>query len=1056
MKPNRRLAVLAAGAAALVASPSPFAAAPSVPAGRAETTATVTGRVQNPAIGRYLAGAQVSVPGTVLATATDEFGFFRLTQVPPGPLVLEVRYTGLDPQEVRVVATPGEVVVADVSLTNAARYGAAAPGAVRLDSFVVATSRVSEGEELATNEQRYAANLKNVVATDTFGDVQEGNVGEFIKFLPGVAVIYGDAEAQSASLRGMPDEHSTITVDGAETANANYSGSTRAPKFGATSISAISRVEIVKVPLPSTPADKLGGSINMISKSAFERTRREARYRGYLTGNSLRLRARSPYTVGDRTVRNILPSFDFDYTHPFSRDFGIVVTALSTGFYNEQQLHQTPWLGSAAGTTASPQNPIRTADVVIDAPRFTWRDALGLNADWRVRRNQVLSASFSYSKTRAQTGNVNRNAATGSAPTPTIPVASGGVPLSWGPDYTIGATGRGSVTLSGNSINRVERTRSGRLQYRFDNGDWRVHGTASRSGSSAVVGGAGPGWIFTSINAAAARPVRVSLLDLSPLGDGDSTARAEVFGNDNTRFDFDQLDNFNGTTATRQMRRIRDDTTNLQAEIRRRLGFLPFPAAVQIGGVRRLRRHDERWQSLGYTFQGLNGALSAVPLGYRNYRDLDNGFGAHGTRFINVGAASRVYREDPRTFTQTPAQQAAAATYAITNSQFVREVASALYLQAEAQGFGNRLKVVTGVRYEGTRSRGEGPIYDPAAVFVRNPDGTFARNAQGRQIRKAEAGAAGSLDEIALTRRERGNRAGGEYDGFYPSLHFNFNATANFLARLAYARTYGRPNFDSIIPNVTINERDLTEDQLHDPNVIPGTLTVRNINLKPWDADNFDLSLEYYPRSGGAVTAGVFLKEIRGFFVNEARIATAADVAQFGLDPRYTGFTLSTARNGGDARVTGAEISARHSLAPLGAWGRRLEVFANATKVRPEGEQAADFSGFIPESANWGVTYSQRPLLVMAKWNWRSEVRGATLPATYGTDAYSYTDDRVQLDLNVEYQILRRLSLFCYARNVFDARNVLLRKGSLTAGHARIYQSADYGAQLSAGLKGSF
>jgi outer membrane receptor protein involved in Fe transport len=92
----------------------------------------------------------------------------------------------------------------------------------------------------------------------------------------------------------------------------------------------------------------------------------------------------------------------------------------------------------------------------------------------------------------------------------------------------------------------------------------------------------------------------------------------------------------------------------------------------------------------------------------------------------------------------------------------------------------------------------------------------------------------------------------------------------------------------------------------------------------------------------------------------------------------------------------------------------------------------------------------------MAKWNWRSEVRGAPLPATYGPDAYSYTDDRAQLDLNLEYQFRRRMSLFLYARNLFDARNVSLRKGSQTAGYATIYQSADYGAQLSAGIKGSF
>jgi TonB-dependent receptor len=1056
MKRQSGFSWLATGVALAFALNPVWAAAESPTGGSAPaTTAAVSGRVQNAAIGRYLAGAQVIVRGTGLATSTDEFGTYRLNQVPVGPLVLEVRYTGLDPQHIAVTATAGQTVVQDVNLTNAARYGAGSD-AVRLGEFVVSTSRVSEGEELATNEQRYAPNIKNVVATDTFGDVQEGNVGEFIKFLPGVAVNYGDAEAQTVSLRGLPDNLSNITVDGAEVANANFSGGTRAPKFGATSIGTVSRVEIVKVPLPSTPADSLGGSINMVSKSAFERTRQEFRYRGYLTGNSLRLKLRSPNTAGDRVLRNVLPSFDFDYTQPIGRNLGIVVTGLSTGFYNEQHLHQTAWLGSAANTNASPANPIRTSDVMIDAPRFTWRDALGLNAAWRPGSNAVLSASFSQSKTRAQTANVNRSALPGSNPTPTVPVGGGGVALSWGPDFTIGATGRGSVTLSGNSISRVERTRVGRVQSRFDHGDWRLNATASRSTSAATVRGAGPGWVFTSINATLARPVRVSLLNISPLGDGDSTTVARAFWNDNAPVDLNDLENYTGTTATRQMRDITDDVGFGQLDLRKRLAFFSFPAALQIGGAWREREHDERWQSLGYTFQGVDGRLAATPLGYRVYVGQDHGFGIHGTQFINVGAASRLYKEDSRTFAPTLAQQAAAATYAITNSEFIRERNAAFYLQAEAKLFRNRLEVITGVRYEGTESRGLGPVYDPAAVFLRNPDGTFARNAQGRQNRKPEAGAAGSLEEVALTRTERGNRAGGEYDGLFPSMHLTFQVAPDFLVRLAYAQTYGRPNFDSIIPNVSISERDLTEEQLHDPNVIPGTITIRNTNLKPWDAANYDLSLEYYTKGGGVFTAGAFLKEIKGFFVSDVRIATEADAAQFGLDSRYAGFTLSTTRNGGDARVTGAEISARHSLAPLGRWGRGLEVFVNATKVRPEGEQATNFSGFIPETVNWGVTYSRRPLLVMAKWNWRSEVRGAPLPATYGPDAYSYTDDRIQLDLNLEYQVYKRLSLFLYARNLFDARNVLLRKGSQTAGYAAIYQSADYGAQLSAGIKGSF
>ena len=47
--------------------------------------------------------------------------------------------------------------------------------------------------------------------------------------------------------------------------------------------------------------------------------------------------------------------------------------------------------------------------------------------------------------------------------------------------------------------------------------------------------------------------------------------------------------------------------------------------------------------------------------------------------------------------------------------------------QAEARLFKSRLQVLGGVRYERTEVTGQGMLFDPTAVFVRNADGTFAR-----------------------------------------------------------------------------------------------------------------------------------------------------------------------------------------------------------------------------------------------------------------------------------------------------------------------------------------
>jgi len=1035
----------------LGAAPSVVAADAAVPS--VSATGSIAGRVQNTVIGRYLPNARVSVKGTELVALTDEFGGYRLNSVPAGPVVLEVYYTGLDPQQMPLTVAAGTTLTQDVNLTSVARYGATTD-AVKLSAFVVAAAKETEGEALATNEQRFAANIKNVVATDSFGDVQEGNLGEFIKFLPGVAVNYGDAEALSISLRGFSPNLTGITTDGAQISNANYGGSSRAPFLSQTSISNISRVEVSKVPTPSSAADSLGGSINMVSKSSFERSRAELRYRFYLTGNSHRLKVKDPYTFDEETYK-ILPSFDFDYTLPVNKNFGLVVTGLTTNFYNEQRLHQTVWTETGAGTGASISRPFRSSDVVIDAPRYTWRKALGLTADWRVTPNSVLTVGLDISDFHSQVANVSRSTLTGTNGVPTITPENGGVPFSYSPSLTVGATGRGSVTLAGNSVNRYERTKVGKVRYRFDNGDWRLNAGLSRSASSTKFRGGGDGWFFTNIAGTMDFPARVTLSNIAPVGDGDSRTVARAFNNANQEVDLNDFNNYRVTTATISVRDITDDMTFGDANVRRRLGFLSFPAALQVGGLHRIQKRDSRIPSVAYTYNGANGSFSAKPYQYQTYVNQDSGFGAKNVAFLNVGRASRAYQADTRLFSQTLAQQVAGRTSEITTSEFIEEEVSAGYGQVEMQLFSNRLRVLTGVRFESTSAEGEGPLFDPGAVFVRNANGTFARNAAGQRIRKPDAGAAGSMEELLLTRRERGNQASGSYEGYYPSLHLTYGLTENFQARAAYAKTYGRPNFNEVIPNVVINERDLDENQLADPSVIPGFITLRNPGLKPWTADNFDVSLEYYTKQGGVFTAGVFLKEIDDFFANEVRRITAAEAEEYGLDPRYAGFEVTTKVNAGAARVSGAEVSLRHSLAPLGGWGQYFSVFFNATKLRLEGNRQADFSGFIDDSRSWGVTFTRRGLTVMAKWNWRGEQKNAVFPA-FGPDAYNYIGARTHLDLNLDYQFNQRMSVFVNARNVFDARNVSLRYGSQTPDYAKVLTSAEYGVQLGAGIKGSF
>lgn len=305
-------------------------------------------------------------------------------------------------------------------------------------------------------------------------------------------------------------------------------------------------------------------------------------------------------------------------------------------------------------------------------------------------------------------------------------------------------------------------------------------------------------------------------------------------------------------------------------------------------------------------------------------------------------------------------------------------------------------------------------------------------------------------------RKERAFTAERSYDGYYPSLHLTYDIKENFLVRAAYARTYGRPDFANIIPNATISENDLTaEDLVSDPTRIRGTITVRNTGLRPWTANNYDLSLEYYTSKGGMLTAGVFVKDIRDFFTDKVTLATAADVQEMGLDPRYVGWNLATKFNGGDARITGAEFNVKHSAAALGPWARNLEVFANFTHLRLEGQQGASFNTFIPNTGNWGATFNRNRWTIVARWNYRGLDRRIPAPA-FNPDGYQYIKERTTLDLNIAYQLTRHFSLDGSVNNLFNVPETGLSYGATTPEYARQGYRTEFGIALAVGLKGSF
>jgi len=96
------------------------------------------------------------------------------------------------------------------------------------------------------------------LASDSFGDIADGNVGEFVKFLPGVSLGFSGGHAATISLGGMPPESTPITIDGNRVASAQTD---RAIELDQISINNMSRVEIVRSQNADAPANGIGGTV---------------------------------------------------------------------------------------------------------------------------------------------------------------------------------------------------------------------------------------------------------------------------------------------------------------------------------------------------------------------------------------------------------------------------------------------------------------------------------------------------------------------------------------------------------------------------------------------------------------------------------------------------------------------------------------------------------------------------------------------------------------------------------------------------------------------------
>jgi hypothetical protein len=245
--------------------------------------ASIEGRVLNASTGIYVNNARVIAEGTALETFTNENGEFRLGGVTAGEVRLRVSFAGMETKLATVRVAPGETARRDFELALVRDQTTATKSEViKMEDFVVESTALS-AQAAAINEQKYSPNIKNVIVLDEIGDLGDGNIGEYMKYTPGISILFGPQTAASASIRGMPGSGIVFMIDGAEVSSPSAD---RTFDLAASSSGSVDRIEITKVPTPDRPANAGGGTVNIVGKSGFSNPRRLLRINTYGAYNS--------------------------------------------------------------------------------------------------------------------------------------------------------------------------------------------------------------------------------------------------------------------------------------------------------------------------------------------------------------------------------------------------------------------------------------------------------------------------------------------------------------------------------------------------------------------------------------------------------------------------------------------------------------------------------------------------------------------------------------------------------------------------------------------------
>lgn len=964
-------------------------------------TGSISGRVLNPVSREYLARAEVTASSTGAVVFTDNNGKYTLSRLPAGPVTVTVSYTGFSTAMAVVNVAAGSSVNQDFNLSPSE--------VIKMDEFSVSAPVI--GDAKAIMDQRASLNFRNVIASDSFGENPDGNMGEFLKLLPGVTIDYAFIQARGMRLGGMDPKYTSMTVDGIALSSAGtaaFGGGSRAVEMDAFSISGIEAVELNKTATADMEATAVSGNVNFRSKKAFEREGRLFAYNFSVTANEYAMDFDKTPGWKQETQRKITPNWTLGYADIFfNQRLGIQLNYSDSTRWSPRDVQILNYDFSQMATRGPLINQLAFGDEAVMVRGTT----VGLNADFKATEHLVVSVRTNYSQ-RSLPG-LRRIFRLFSTPATMLPESS----LTKIVTTPSGTNSR--IEFVSDVLNeKLTSTETHAIVLNYKRDFYDLTGGFDYSRGIAEYVDVSKGYFTLAASRLSSMSWRAE--------------RSDPFSTDWT---VTQLSgrpwnnpanwNLDSAIANNIGSREREGTTEKMS------GYLDaifqvdarFPIKLKAG----LKSRDVRFKLRGvgaqnWSYVGPTGSQTSpsarIPTEQLIYRNDDSMHGS-GVPFSDWPRPDRellyqIYRANPEYFTEN----------AVTNfrekliyPRTVEETINSAYVDATSE-IGN-LRLRLGARFEDTETTGWRVEQRTAsAITAARPD--LVPNTIPYVTYQFYNG-----DQRRTT---------GSYNNLFLSGGAKYRVRKNLDAQVSFSDGILRPDYNNIAGTIVVDETNRI-------------VTAPNTSLRPELSTKYYAGFSTYFEPAGALSAGVYLMRIEDL-QTPGRSITQAE-AGYSDYPEYNNYEFRTAYNmAGRQETRGFEIDYRQQLVFLPGILQALSVYASYSRVLAD----ADRIGVVGKSGSGGLNFRYKNLSARLNGTWQAPM--VTGLATAPTRK-NYRDDRYSIDAEFSFKIYRNTAVYLNGRNINDAPFKTYTEISDT-GQRLLLEDARYGAFWTVGVKGTF